>query len=132
MEAWIHFTESVRNPVQISCTLKKNLVRCMFISSTPISSGLRGSPTVDSPSLNILMSLLLLCFVLIFFISAVSICCVLPRLSYLFTYHNDIIDAGQNKRLFAPSTDMDCALLHISHMQKDTIYVQIWDNERYT
>ena len=29
-------------------------------------------------------------------------------------------------------TDMDRALLRLSHMQKDTIYVQICDNERYT
>jgi hypothetical protein len=102
MEAWIHFTESVRNPVWISCALKTNLVRCMFISSTPISLGLQGSPTVDSPSLNIIMSLLVLRFVLTFFISAASICCMLPRLSYLQMHHDDVIDAGQDNRLFSP------------------------------
>ena len=73
MEAWIHFNESVRNPVWISCELKKKSSRCMFISSTPISSGLRISPTVDSKSLNILMSLSVLRFALTFLISAVLV-----------------------------------------------------------
>ena len=64
----------------------------MFISSTPIFSGLQSSPTVDSQSLNILMSLSVLHFVLTV-ISAVSVCCMLPRLSCLLTRHNDVIDA---------------------------------------
>jgi hypothetical protein len=71
---------------------KKNLPRCMFISSTPIFSGLQSSPTVDSQSLNILMSLSVLHFVLTI-ISAVSVCCLLPCLSCLLTRHNDVIDA---------------------------------------
>ena len=37
--------------------LKTNLARCMFLTSTPISSGLRSSPTVDRQSINTLMSL---------------------------------------------------------------------------
>jgi len=106
---------------------EKNLPRCIFISSTPISLGLRSSPTVDSQPLNILMSLSVLHFVLTFFISAVSVCCMLPRLSCLLMCHNDVIDAGQNNLLFAPGTDMDRALLRLSHMQKGTYYVQICD-----
>ena len=127
MEAWIHFNESDRNPVWISCALKKNLPRCIYISSTPISLGLRSSPTVDSPPLNILMSLSVLRFVLTFFISAVSVYCMLPRLSCLLTCHNDVINAGQNNRLFAAGTDMDRALLRLLHIQKGTYYVQICD-----
>ena len=57
MDAWIHFNEQVRNPVGISCALKANLSRCMYIFSTPISSGLLCSSTVDSQSFNNLMSL---------------------------------------------------------------------------
>jgi hypothetical protein len=30
MEAWMHFNESVRNPVLNLCALKKILSRCMF------------------------------------------------------------------------------------------------------
>jgi hypothetical protein len=37
MDAWIHFNEQVRNPVGISCALKANLSRCMYIFSTPIN-----------------------------------------------------------------------------------------------
>jgi hypothetical protein len=48
----------------------------------------------------------------------------------MLTYHKDVIDAGQNDRLFAPGTDMDRALLRLSHMQKGTYYVQICDNYR--
>ena len=103
----------------------------MFISSTPISSGLRSSPTFDSQSLNILfISLSVLRFVLTFFISPVSICCMLLRLSCLLTRHNDVIDAGQHNRLFSPGTDMDRKLLRLSHMQIWTNYVQICDNKR--
>ena len=100
--------------------LKENLRRCMFISPTPISSGLWSSLSVDSESLNILMSLSVLRFALTFFISAVSVCCLLPRLQCLLTCYNNVIDAGQNNRLFAPGTDMDRALLRLSHIQKGT------------
>ena len=37
-------------------------------------------------------------------LSAVSVCCMLPRLSCLLMYHNDVIDAGHNNRLFGPGT----------------------------
>jgi hypothetical protein len=87
----------------------------MFISWTPISSGLQGSPTVDSQSLNILMSLSVLRFALTFFISAVTVCCMLPRLSCLLTCHNIVIDAEQHNRLFALGSDMDRALLRIAY-----------------
>ena len=66
----------VRNPVLISCALKRKFSRCMLISSTTISSRLRSSPTVDRQSLNIFMSLSDLRFALKFFISAVSVCCM--------------------------------------------------------
>jgi hypothetical protein len=52
---------------------------------------------------------------------------MLPRLSCLLTCHNDVTDAGQNNRLFASGTDMDQALLRLSHMHKGTYYVQICD-----
>ena len=84
--------------------------------------------TVDNQSLNILMSPSVLCFVLILFFSAVSVCFMLPRLSCLLTCHYDVIDAGQNNRSFAPGTDMDRVLLRLSHMQKGIFYVQICDN----
>jgi hypothetical protein len=48
----------------------------------------------------------------------------------MLTYHKDVIDAGQNDRLFAPGTDMDRALLRLSHMQKGTYCIQICDNYR--
>ena len=72
----------------------------------------------------ILMSLSALRFLMTFFIVAVSVCCMLPRLSCLLTCHNDVIDAGQNNRLYAPSgTDMDRAFLRLSHMQNGMYYV---------
>ena len=52
---------------------------------------------------------------------------MLPRLSRFLTCHNDVINAGQNNRLFAPGTDMDRERLRLSHMQKGTYYVQICD-----
>ena len=55
---------------------------------------------------------------------------MLPRLSCLLTCHNDVIDAGQNNRLFATGTDMDRTLLRLSHMQKGTYYVHICDKYR--
>jgi hypothetical protein len=64
---------------------------------------------------------------LTFFISAVSVYCMLPRLSCLLTCHNDVINAGQNNRLFAAGTDMDRALLRLLHIQKGTYYAQICD-----
>ena len=48
---------------------------------------------------------------------------MLPRLSCLLTCLNDVIDAGQNNRLFATGTDMDRALLRLLHMQKGTYIV---------
>ena len=87
----MHFNELVRNPALISCALKAILPgACSITTST---SGLRGYPTVDRQSMNILKSLSVLRFSLTFFISAVSVCCMLPRLSYLLTRHNDVIDA---------------------------------------
>ena len=83
------------------------------------------------PLLNILMSLSVLSFVLTFFISAVSVCCMLLHLLCLLTCHNDVIDAGQNNRLFASRTDMDRAFLRLSHMQIGTFYVQICDKNKY-
>jgi len=53
------------------------------------------------------------------------------RLSYLLTCHNDVIDAGKTNRLIASGTYMDRALLRLSHMQKDTYYVQICDELSY-
>jgi len=41
--------------------------------------------------------------------------------------HNYVIDAGNNSRLFALGTDMDRALLRLSHMQNGTYYVQMCD-----
>jgi hypothetical protein len=113
-----------------------NLPRWMFVSSTPISSGLQSSHTVDSKSLNILMSLSVLRFVLIFLISAVSVCCMLPRLLCFLTCHNDFIDSGQTNRLFAPGTDMDLALLPscITHAKRYVLrYLHIiWCSCRLT
>ena len=118
MEAWIHFNESVRNPVFILCVLKKNLGRCMFLTLTPISLGLRSSPTVGRQSMNILMSLSALHFLLTFFIAAVSVCCMLPRLSCLLTCHNDVIDAEQNNRLYAPQVLIWIGLFFVYHTCK--------------
>ena len=63
--------------------------------------------------------------------SPVSVCCMVPRLSCLLTCHNNVIDAGQTNRLFAPGTDMDRERLRLSYMQQGTHYVQICDNEGY-
>jgi hypothetical protein len=51
------------------------------------------------------------------------------HLSRFLTCHNDIINAGQNNRLFALGTDMDRGRLRLSHMQKGTYYAQICDKE---
>ena len=60
---------------------------------------------------------------------------MLLRLSRFLMRHNDVIDAGQNNRLFDPGTDMDWERLRLSHMQKGayckgTYYVQVCDNDR--
>ena len=54
---------------------------------------------------------------------------MLPCLSRFFTFHNVVIDVGQNNRLFAPGTDMDRERLRLSHMQKGSYryYIQIYD-----
>ena len=54
---------------------------------------------------------------------------MLPRLSRFPTCHNDVINAGQNNRLFVLGTDMDRGCLRLSHMQKGTYYAQICDKE---
>jgi hypothetical protein len=41
------------------------------------------------------------------------------------------LSTGHNNRLFAPGTDMDLALLCLSHMQRGTYYVQICDKCNY-
>jgi hypothetical protein len=56
-----------------------------------------------------------------------TVYCMLPHLSCLLMCHNDVINAGQNNRLFAVGTDMDRALLRLLHIQKGTHYVQICD-----
>ena len=66
MEVLIDFSESYSYICLDFVRAEKNLARSMFISSTPIFSGLRSSPTVEPRSV--------LRFVLIFFVSAVSIC----------------------------------------------------------
>ena len=108
MEAWIHFNESVRNSAWIS----GGQAHVHLLDS--ISSGLWSYPIVDSQSVNILMSITALRFILKIFISAVSVCCMLPRLSCLLTRHNDVMDAGKNNRLYALGTDMDRALYCVS------------------
>ena len=52
----------------------------------------------------------------------------MPR---LFMSNNDVINAGHNNWLFAPGTDMDLERLRLSHMQKGTYYVQIYDQLNY-
>ena len=111
---------------------EKNLPKCMFISS-----GLRSSPSVDSQSLN--MSLSVLHFVLTFFISAVSVCCMLPRLSCILTSHNDIIDCpvhwyGLGTSLCITHTKryVLCTDICVSHIQRGTFYVQICEDKWLT
>ena len=89
MDAWIHFNEQVRNPVWISCALKANLSRCMYIFSTPISLGLLCSSTVDSQSLNNLMSLPFYVLYWHFTSLLYRFFCMLLSLSYLLTCYND-------------------------------------------
>ena len=132
MEDWIHFNESVQYPVWISCALTKNLPRCMFISSTPIYTRLQSSHNVDSQSF-LRHSLLMFC------IDTLDLCCIgllYASSSVMFAYAsqifvNDVINARQNKWLFALDTDMDRALLRLSHIQKGTCYVQICDKIYY-
>jgi hypothetical protein len=95
-----------------------------------LDSNILGITEFSHQSVNILMSLSVLRFALTFFISVVSVCCILPHLSCLLACHYDVIDAGHNNRLFAPGTDMNRALLRLSHIQKDTFYVQICDKYR--
>ena len=57
---------------------------------------------------------------------------LLPRLSHLLACHNDVIDAEPNNRVFALGSDMDRALLRLSHMQKGTFYVRICDKMIYS
>jgi hypothetical protein len=54
-----------------------------------------------------------------------------PISSGIPTCHNDVIDAGQNNRLFSSGTDIDRERLRLSHMQKSMYYVQICDNPQY-
>ena len=115
----------VRNPVWISCALKTNLARCMYIS-TPIYLGLRCSPTVDNQSLNILMLLSVLRLDWYFSSPFYRF-----FVWYLLTCHNDVIDAGHTNRLFVPGTDMDRERLRLSHKQNDTDNVQICDKYMY-
>ena len=95
-----------------------------------LDSNILGITEFSHQSVNILMSLSVLRFALTFFISVVSVCCILPHLSCLLACHYDVIDAGHNNRLFAPGTDMNRALLRLPHIQKDTFYVQICDKYR--
>jgi hypothetical protein len=95
-----------------------------------LDSNILGITEFSHQSVNFLMSLSVLRFALTFFISVVSVCCILPHLSCLLACHYDVIDAGHNNRLFAPGTDMNRALLRLSHIQKDTFYVQICDKYR--
>ena len=71
-----------------------------------------------------------------FFIDILHLCRIdlwmLPRLSRFLTCHNDVIDAGQNNRLFVPGIVMDRECLRLSHMQIGTYYVQICDSKCYT
>jgi len=104
----------------------------MFISSTPISSVLRSAPTVESQSLNILMSLSVLRFLLTFFISAVSICgCFL--VCHLFL-RVTMTSSTQGKI----TGYLSRALIWIGNVfvyhtcKKGTYYVQICDNKCYT
>jgi hypothetical protein len=55
-----------------------------------------------------------------------------PRLSRFPACHNDVINAEQNNRLFAPGTDLHRERLRLSHMQKGTYYVQICDENIYS
>ena len=66
-----------------------------------LDSNILGITEFSHQSVNILMSLSVLRFALTFFISVVSVCCLLPHLSCLLACHYDVIDAGHNNRLFA-------------------------------
>ena len=53
-----------------------------------------------------------------------------PRLSRFLTCHNDVIDAGQNNRLF-PLVLIWMGNIFVYHMQNGTSYVQICDQSSY-
>jgi hypothetical protein len=102
-----------------------NLARCMLISATPISSGLRSSPTVESQSLKIIIPLSVYGFH--WDSSSLPYRFVMPpRLSRFLTCHNDVIDAGQNNRLFSPCTDMDRERLRLSHAKRNVLRTNMW------
>jgi hypothetical protein len=44
----------------------------------------------------------------------------------LTSCHNDVIDAGQNNRLFCPCTAMDRERLHLSHAKRNVLRTNMW------
>jgi hypothetical protein len=124
MGAWIPFNESVRNHVCISCALKKILPGACSSPRLHYLQDYGVLPLSIANSFNILMPLSVLRFALTFFISAVLVCYMLPRLSRLLTYHNDVIDAGQTNWLGS-------ARIRLSHLQKGTFYIQIFDKHHF-
>ena len=116
MEAWIHFNESVRNSVWISCVLKK-----IFQSacSSPWDYGvlpvLIANPWICHSQFYILCwhsSSLLYRFVVCFLV-----CHVYLRVTMTSS--------------IAQCTDMDWALLCVSHIQRGMFYVQIFVYHTY-
>jgi hypothetical protein len=107
-----------------------NFARCMFISASPISSGLRSSHTVESQSMKILIPL----SVLRFFIEILHLCRIdlwysLVRLVFLrvtMTSSTPGIITGYLPRHWyrsGTSSFITC--------QKGTYYVQICDQSSY-
>jgi len=73
-------------------------------------------------------------FVILSFTSCIDVlhlCWMLPYLSRLLTCHNDVIDTGQNNRLFAPGTIWIGHFLVYHTSKKGTCYVQICDQLYY-
>jgi len=129
MEAWIHFNESVRNSVWISCALKKifqcacSFPRLHYLRDYRVLPLLIANPWICHSQFYVLYwhsSSLLYRFVVCFLV-----CHVYLRVTMTSS-------TRQNNRLFALCTDMDWALLCLSHMQRGTFYVQICDNKWLT
>ena len=103
----------VRNPVWISCVLKKKI-----LPGACISPRLQYTRDYGLFPLLIVNHWISLChsqfYVLYWHFSS-------PLYRFfvwcLLTCHNDVIDAGHNNRLFAPGTDMDRERLRLSHLQ---------------
>ena len=119
----------MRKPSWISCALKKKILQ--GVCSSPWLQYLRYYGVL--PLLNHNLWILLCHSQFYVFCGILHLCRIdlwmLPRLSRFLTCHNDVIDAEQNNRLFAPGIDMDDrsgTSSFITHAKRYVLCINIW------